>query len=299
MVVRSTPIDLDLLAKHRGKEFQVRLKAIKDGAGLVKSPQPLEVGGRLILHVPNSRTKRAAVQLFASVVRHYEKQRAFALRWDKLVSPSGTVALKDFLQSTLGVEVSPGTAMAEASAEGEMVYYEFASEELHLPNQGAVAGRADPAVVAPPSGSVADFGTSPLALEGNANRTTRPVAGGGGNGDASPAGSSIEAQAAAAAQEADANSKPFYKEDEEVVELFGMKVSKDNWDRLENLEYTGSHPADASPTRQAPRPKNQDQARRPGPPSSRSFQTADDGDEEDNKVSRFFRKIANKLADKD
>ncbi len=304
VVVRSTPVDLDLLAKHRGKQFQVRLRAIKDGAGLVKSPEPLEIGGRLILHVPSPQSKRAVVQLFASVVRHYEKQRAFALRWEKLVSPSGTSALVDFLQSTLGMDIEPGTAMAEESVDGEMVYYEFASQELHLPNRGTVARRNDPSHSTPPPGSVADFGTSPLSVEASARRTTRPIADGSNGGNGASPKPSIEEQAAVAARDADQNSRPFYQEGEEVVELFGMKVSKDNWDRLENLEYTGSHPADASPSRktsrpQAPAPQTSTLPRSKTPPPAPSFQQQADGDEGDNKVSRFFRKIADKLADKE
>jgi hypothetical protein len=125
------------------------------------------------------------------------------------------------------------------------------------------------------------------------------VVSGGGNGSAPSLRPNIEAQAAAAAQEADASSKPFYKEDEEVVELFGMKVSKDNWDRLENLEYSGSHPADASSTRKAPRADKPMASRRPIPPPSPSLNGAEEAEEGENKVSRFFRKIADKLADKD
>ncbi len=299
MVSDSTPVDLDLLAQHRGKQFQVRLRAIRDGAGLVKSRQPLEVGGRLILHVPNAKSRRAAVQLFASVVKHYQKQKAYALRWEKLVSPSGTGALTAFLDSTLGVNVLPGTALAEESVEGEMAYYEFASQQLHLPNQGKVTHLNDLAPVVPDMGSNGGFGTSPLPLEADAGKTTSPVANGGGNGSDPSAGQSVEAQAKAAAQEADANSKPFFKEGEEVVELFGMTVSKDNWDRLENLEYTGSHPAGSSTPKKTPSPPKQTTTRRPTPPPSRSFKPPEEAKEGDNKVSRFFRKIADKLADKD
>lgn len=294
-VNHSSPVDLTLLAKHRGKQFEVRLRAIKTGAGLVKSPRPLDVGERLILHVPGTNSKRAVVQLFASVVRYYEKQKAFALRWDKLVSPSGTTALKEFLQSTLGIPLSPGTAMAEESADGEMVYYDFAAQELHLPNQGTVVGRSSPSRNTPLPGNVADFGTSPLPMDPNGKRTTGPLAGG-----PSPAMKpSIEERATAAAQEADGAAQPFYKEDEEVVELFGMKVSKDNWDRLENLEYSGSHSADRTSPPPASRPGA---AARPRPESPRpaplpaGTETTEEGD---NKVSRFFRKIADKLTDKD
>lgn len=296
--VQSTPVDVTLLAKHRGKNFNVRLRAIKDGAGLVKSEQPLEVGSRLILHSSNPLAKRSVVQLFVSVVKHYEKQRAFALRWDKLVSPSGTGALTEFLQETLGISVPPGSAMATAVADGEMVYYEFASEELHLPNQGRVASRngipKDPADFP----GVADFGTSPLPSNGAPNLTTEPLRSrsAGGDGGALP---TPEAQATTAAVEADKSAKPFYQEDEEVVELFGMKVTKENWDRLENLEYKGTHHSDngaSRPVSRAPGPA-QHKRETPRPAATPLPAAGDEGG--DNAVSRFFRKIADKLADKE
>ena len=286
----STPLDVTMRAKHRGKDFNVRLRAIKAGIGLVKSEQPLEVGGRLILHSSDPGNRRSIVQLFASVVKHYEKQQAFALRWEKLVSPSGTGALMDFLQKTLEIQVLPGSAMAAEAAEGEMVYYEFASEELHLPNQGRVARRNGlPQQATPPAG----LGTSPQPGEKAATLTTRPLQGGAAS-EPPP-----EVRATAAAKEADQAARPFYKEDDEVVELFGMKVTKENWDRLENLEYSGTHHSNNGPSTATSHQTGPVRHRRETPRPAASPVPPEEDKAGENTVSRFFRKIADKLSDKE
>jgi hypothetical protein len=292
---RSRPVSLNLLARHRGAQFQVVLRAVKSGAGLVQTGRALAVGDKLILHVPDPRQGRAVVQLFATVARPYPDKQAYAMRWDKLVSPTGTVALMEFLQSTLGICFAPGTAMAEELVEGEMVYFDFVAQELHLPNRGAVVGRSSPSRIAALGENTTDFGTAPLTT-GPVGRIETGRVGDTGPRELMPR--KVESAAKKAALEAEAEGKPFYQEGEEVVELFGMKVSKDNWDRLENLQYTGTHHKDTPlPGKVASSTSGTPVAPRRTTDSQMS--SVEDPAETDNKVSNFFRKIANRLADKD
>lgn len=283
-----------LLARHGSAQFTVELRAVKPGAGLIQTDRTLNDGDKLILHVPGSENG-GVVQLFATVARHYPQQGAFALRWLKLVSPTGTTALVKFLRDTLGVGIAPGTAMADEVVDGEMAYYEFQAQEFHLPNRGVVVGRKAPSTHTALTEPTTDF--SNVALTDTIrNQVTRPMPKDSAGRELT--GRQLEAEALKAATEAEASGTAFFKEDEEVVELFGMKVSKDNWERLENLQYSGSHPKVQAPTPAKQRPKAS-----PPPRAQRTEHSQDDekaqDDAKDNAVSSFFRKIANRLADKD
>ncbi len=293
--IASKPVKLNLLARHRGAQFQVVLRAVKSGAGLVQTDRPLAVGDKLILHVPDPKQGRAMVQLFSTVGRPYPEKQAYAMRWDKLVSPTGTAALMEFLQSTLGISFAPGTAMANTLVEGEMVYFDFDAQELHLPNRGSVVGRPSPNQAAALGESTTDFGTTPLTT-GPVGRLETGRVGGAGPRELMPR--KVETEARNAAMEAEAAGKPFYQEGEDVVELFGMKVSKDNWDRLENLQYTGTHHKEALSPEQARR-STSESPQHPHRTTDSQTASAGEAEEKDNKVSNFFRKIANRLADKD
>jgi hypothetical protein len=304
------PLNLKLLARHKGRQFRLDLRAVKQGAGLVQTTEPLAIGDKLILHIPSQTGERGTLQLFSSVARVYQERAAYALRWEKLVSPTGTTALMEFLQSSLGVCISPETAMAEEFVDGEMVYYDFGDQELHLPNRGRVVGRNTPSHMTPAPGGPDDFGHGPRTGPVTGGFTgpimdnlTPPVTGrttgrvGDGNGYHRPA-DSLEARAREAARSAEQQGRPFYEEGEEVVEMFGMKVSKENWDRLERLNYGGgSSTASAPPGKTSPAPSERPNRPAPGTSASGSGE-AENGPAGRSKMAMFLRKIADKLSDK-
>jgi hypothetical protein len=288
---KSIPVDVTMRARYKGKLFKIKLRAVKRSAGLIKSPHVLETGDKLILLVSGHHGQHDNLQLFATVAKQYTKDNAYAVKWDKLVSPTGTVSLLEFIRQTLRVSISPDSAMAGEFAEGEMVYFDFRARELHLPNQGKVIGQGVRLDETPLPGKNGDFDLSTDAIDLETGPIDKPVA-------VVPDLALNEKTPPAPRVEASRAAQPFIKESEDSVELLGMKLSRDDWDRLETLQYTSSSGNKGTPAGNQNSVKHSPVSpRKPGQSAPAGPQRGSESDKpEVTGLSGFLKKIARKMS---
>jgi len=271
---KSRKADLPLRARHKGQQFIVNLRAIKSTFGLVQAPRALTIGDGLMLQSPGSQGRLGPVQLFAKVAREHRGKLAYVLSWEKLVSPSGTSPLIEFLQELLGLSVCTGEALIahDGIVSGEMVYYVFADGALHLPGQKRVISRE----------SLLGVGSQPEAT-GARDQSEIPV-------EPRPR--------PATADREPGHAEESQAEDGEYVEMFGMRVRADQLDRLDNLQYSSTSPDGETRRRSSP-PPTAPPGRNGTGANGQAPQADGNGKKPEGGVSRFLRKLADKLADKE
>ena len=292
---KSIPVDVTLRARYKGQQFKVRLRAVKRSAGLIKSPQVLATGDKLILLATGNHGHHDNLQLFATVAKQYTKDNAYAARWDKLVSPTGTVSLMEFIRETLHISIPPDSAIAGEFVEGERVYFDFRTRELHLPNQGKVIGQGARPDETPLPGKAGDFDLSSGAIDLETGpiekplvaKTVQPLT------NRTPPPRKSEAPEAAGS---------FIKETDDSVELLGMKLSRDDWDRLETLQYTSSSGNKGTPSAKSyPLTSGAAATRKPGRKPGQSASAGphannESGEPEASGLSGFLKKLARKTS---
>jgi hypothetical protein len=257
---KSRSMNVAMQARYKGRQFIVNLRAVKGVFGLVQAPVKLDDGGKMILQLSGAERALRTVQLFVTIERKYHMESTFVLSLDKVVSPTGTTGLLSFLSDALGIKQDSDLFLMDGPVDGEMVYYEFKSAELHMPNRGKVLSRlaAEQARARRREEEAAEeLETARLARDFVAN--------GGSTGGA------------VAAEESD-----------ELVEMYGIKVSKKNLERLENLSVRSEDRlgANGRPIRAAPRPTP------PVPAGAGEEESKSPG-----KLSSMLRKLASKLGE--
>ena len=268
---KSKPVNVSLRARYKGKQFIIKLKALKGAYGLVQSPLPLGTGESMVLQGTGQSGRMVGLQLFAKVHQPYNEPGSYALHWQRLVSPMGTSAVLQFLQETMDmcVATADGLAHSDAVVDSEMVFYDFSDGSLHLPTKEQVISREALLGVGVPAGG----------------RPRNDVNNGGHAGKARvPAPDSPPDPVEQA-------------EDGDYVEMFGVRVSKDNWEKLDNLSYTSTSPDGEVRRRRSVEPQQQKANGKSGPPTGPIAEHNGNGNG-NGKVSSFLRKLAGKLADK-
>lgn len=249
-------VDLPMRARHKARQFIVTLKAVKEPFGLIESPIGLSVGDLLMLQ-PLEETAFSQLQIYGKVARTYGDRHSYALEWEKVVSPTGISAMLEFMQMKLGMAVSVSVSTDHAMADGHMVYYDFKRGEVRDP---ATQGNFSPEnTLQPKERGLDDF--------------SAPTPGGMFGTMAQP----LQAQPMVPKQE----------NVEDVVEMFGVRLSRSSWEQLEKVQFTGH-----SPTGQINRKEG------PTPPAGKTVANSSQKSKKLSKVSAFFHKVAEKLSNK-
>jgi len=258
---RSTKVDMPIRVRHQGQQFIGKLLAVNGPAGLLQAPHPMTVGRPAVLQMVRAENGSAQVQLFAQVVRKHQTPGRYIIGWQKAVSPRGILPILQVLRDPLGI-IFNDSAVEEADiSDSEMVQYDFRADTISVPHRELVIRRHDEA----PADVVASTFARRLA------KASFPV-----NGK----------------PPADA---PAEDPESDVVEMYGMTVSRDNWERLENLSYSGSsgENGESPETGGRARPK-----KAPGHRQTNGAAPQPTDPQEPGKVSRMLRRLADVLAGK-
>jgi len=252
-------MNVAMQARYKGRQFIINLRAVKGVFGLVQAPVKLDSGGKMILQLSGAERSVRTVQLFVTIEKKYHMEATFVLSLDKVVSPTGSTALLTFISEALGMRQEAEYFLEHDLVSGEMVYYEFKSGELHMPNQGKVISR------------MAD-------VQARARRKEQELA---------ERAEMAEIARTAQARNGTSGDAVADEHSDELIEMYGMKVSKKNLERLDTL---GAPPEERS-------------ARRSAAPRSPEFtppvtpELSDDAEKAPGKFSSLLRKLATKLTD--
>jgi len=287
-------VDLAMRARHRGQQFLVTLKAIKAGMGLVSAPCKLVMGEPIVLQTAGHRAAVNTVQVFAAVGKEYEGRSLFVLSWEKAVSPTGMTALIEFLQTILGICLDGSTAMPNGLIDGEMAFFDFHSGRIQVPSRGTSTS-------APADGLEEMVRHTQDDLRSGSRRTGPITRDGVTPAHAAPHPGSPRDQAAHFKASAPGSAFPPAAggpgADDDMVDMFGVKVSRAAWEKLEDVRFSGSSPA-ADRARELSRPDPaRDHARR----ETRSDEDSErepGGKDGKPKGPSLLRRLASKLADK-
>jgi len=229
------------------------------------------------------------LQLFASVQREHDRKGMFVVSWEKLICPTGTTRILDFLQNAFGVTLD-WELDEDDLVEGQMVYFDFGTMSLLSPGRGKLEASfsfsSEPTLG---TGAIASGRSQPTPAE-------PPEA-------EEDATSTQAAQPQPKPQAAPAPPPPPEKKIGEVgedgmVEMFGLKVSADAWESLDNLgtkhtdDKTGATKVSKAPSKQQQQQAAQQPAQ--GQPNG----AVNGNGDKPKKMSSLLRKLATKLADK-
>ncbi len=320
-------VDVALRARHSGQQFVVTLKAIKAGVGLVLAPCKLTQGEPIVLQPTGLRNQVNTVQLFASVGREYAGRNLFVLHWEKATSPTGMTALLEFLQTVLAVCVNGSAIPSSGPIDGELAFYDFHTGHLAVPSRGMScsgapdgidghARRTQDNIEALVRRTQDDINAHARRTQDNIEalvrrtqddinahaRRTGPITRDGlipGHGVANGStqrGAAVPTGAAARPGPAPRPAGPGH--DDDVVDMFGVKVSRAAWEQLENVRYSGASPA-ADKARELARREAERNRTGAGPHPHGEPHPDPDGKDDKRKGSSLLRRLAAKLADKD
>jgi len=210
----SESVEIPFRAVAGGRRFEAKLRAIRNGGGLISSPVGLEPSGLVVLHPTGSAGATASMQLVGKVTGATRVKGVFVLTWHKLVSPTGVSALLDFLAHTLRMPMRGFDLPRDGSLDRETAYYDFGRHLIFTPERKyhvtQAPSRTPNAATAPPAG-----GSIRQAMERAARNRPEP---------ASPP-----------PQSKPAATREIIERDDGVVEMFGMKISKEAWERLDTF----------------------------------------------------------------
>lgn len=253
-------MNVAMQARYKGRQFIVNMRAVKGMFGLVQAPVKLDDGGKMILQLSGAERALRTVQLFVTIERKYHMESTFVLSLDKVVSPTGTTGLLTFLSDALGMKQDTSLFLEDGPVDGEMVFYEFRSAELHMPNRGKVMSR---------------LASEQARIRRREEEATEELEMARLARDSLARGSTKSDSVAA-------------EESDEIVEMYGIKVSKKNLERLDNIGVRAEERLgpDGRPIRAAPRPSS------PLPADSADAPMKSPG-----KISSILRKLASKLGE--
>lgn len=285
-------VSISFRAKARGQQFLVRLRAVKHSYGLLQSPFPLKKGELLALQPTGySEAGYDKLQLFASVQREHDRKDMFVVSWAKLMCPTGTTRILDFLQNAFGIRLD-WELDADDLVEGQMVYFEFGTMSLLAPGHGKLDASFS-------------FSGEPTLRTGAvaAGPTEQPEA----EPEPAPAADPQEQQPQAqAAPEPAPEPEPVVPPKEKLgevgadgmVEMFGLKVSAAAWESLDNLGT--KHTDDKTGATKVSQAASKQQTEQPPPAEQSNGAVNGNGNgEKPKKMSNLLRRLATKLAGKD
>jgi hypothetical protein len=294
-------LDVAMRARYKGQQFLVSVKMIKGQHAVIRSPTRLQPGEPLLLQSASPDRELTQLQLSGRVEKDDGTGANFLVALDRLVSPRGAAALVRFMDVQFGLNVAFPEALQDqiASAGTELAFYQFSDRSLHVPASGLAITKDS--LRTGRSGESPAGGTqlpSPSGLD-----NLRPPAGPIGP---APDRLPVNGQQAprAAARPIRTETSPEEKagtieEHGDYIEMFGMKVSRENWERLENLNYKSTSLQDKAPVRKKPSPAAREPRGgpqdgplpRPGSSPGSALPPKPKGG-----VSSLLRKLASKLA---
>ena len=207
-------VEIPFRAVAGGRRFEAILRAIRNGGGLLSSPVGLEPSGLVVLHPTGSAGATGSMQLVGKVTGATRVKGVFVLTWHKLVSPTGVSALLDFLAQTLRMPMRSFDLPRDGSLDRETAYYDFGRHLIFTPERKyhvtQAPSRIAKAAAAPPAG-----GSIRQAMERAARNKAQPVP--------------------PPPEHKPAPTQEIIERDDGVVEMFGMKISKEAWERLDTF----------------------------------------------------------------
>lgn len=258
-------------AQARGQQFVVTLIAMKNGHGLFEVPIALGQGELLVMRPMGPEAGGfSTVQLFAKMERAHHEGGFYILGWERVICPEGSVELMEFLQRWLGVCLTNNTLPGDPIV-GEMVTFDFRNQVLSSPKRGKLSTsveRIGSAVLAAPRTLPSEAPTPPL--------TGRPVA------------PRPRPEPAPVRQKNIASFNIPDEDEDGPVEMFGMKISKNDWERLDNIGMVQTDPRTKQPTRVKSAPSS------PRPANGNGEQTAE---QKPSRLGGLLRKLAEKLTE--
>lgn len=210
----SKNVEIPFRASAGGQRFEAVLRAVRTGGGLISSPKGLERGGLLVLQPAGADGVDNSMQLVSRVEGPTRVKGLFVLNWQKLVSPTGVSALLQFLSRALQTSVRSIDLPRNGSLDKEMAYYDFGRHQIVTPERAyhvteAPAGANGAPAQMPARGSIKQ------AMEKVAESRSKP--------------------SRPAAKPRPDSTQEIVERDDGVVEMFGMKISKEAWERLDTF----------------------------------------------------------------
>lgn len=259
-------------AHAHGQQFLTTMIALNNGHGLFEVPIGLAEGELLVLRPMGPEAKGLeTVQLFGKMERAHKKAGLYILGWERVVCPDGSVELMEFLQKWLGVSLTDNS-LCENPIVGEMVTFDFRNQVLASPRRGknnTSVVKVDSAIMATPKTLPSEAPTPPLPQRPGQKAPARP------------------AQPVRPAEKVSQYHVPDEDEDG-PVEMFGMKISKNDWERLDNIGFVQTDPKTRQPRRVRSAPSSP-------PPEAQS--EPESQAKKPSKWGGFMRKMAEKLSE--
>lgn len=258
-----------------GQQFITTMVAMNNGHGLFEVPIGLSEAELLVLRPMGPDAKgMETVQLFARMERAHKKAGFYILTWQRVICPDGSVELMEFLAKWLEVSLTDNS-LAENPIVGEMVTFDFRSQVLASPRRGKIetsVTKVSPVPKPTPKTLPSEAPTPPLPQ--------RP-------GERAPA---APARLPKPAKPAEAVSQYHIPDEGEdgPVEMFGMKISKNDWERLDNIGMVRTDPKtkQSKRVRSAPTSPLPEAEPEPAPRAKKP-----------SKWGGFMRKMAEKLSE--
>ena len=214
----SRNVEIPFRAAAGGQQFEAVLRAIRNGGGLISSPVGLEPSGTVVLQPSGSSGVNNSMQLVGKVAGATRVKGVFVLTWHKLVSPTGVSALLEFLSQTLQTSVRSLDLPRDGSLDRETAYYDFGRHLIFTPERKYHVTET-PCRTAGATAPVPAPGSIKQAMDRAAECRAKPAA-------------------PPPKQKPDATQE-IIERDDGVVEMFGMKISKEAWERLDSFGGPG------------------------------------------------------------